>query len=98
MSGYNYNSNPGYYYWMRFARIEDGKVTGCWWLYIRSAKASIGDEIMNVSMGIRKCICQNKNLVRVVNKVIGNIATPLPKQGSFCLIKHYRTISLISIQ
>ena len=51
-----------------------------------------GDEIMNILMGIRKCICQNKNLVRVVNKVIGNIATQLPKKDSFRIIQHCRTV------
>ena len=27
-------------------------------------------EIMNISMGILKCMCQNENLVRMVSKVI----------------------------
>ena len=55
-----------------------------------------GDEIMNISKGIYHCICQNENLIRVVNKVIGNITTPLPKLGNFRLIKNDRAISLIS--
>ena len=49
-----------------------------------------GDEIMNISMGIRKCVCQTKNMVREVNKVIDNIATQLSKKGSFCLRRRRR--------
>ena len=58
-----------------------------------------GNEIVNIYIGlyVRKSICQNKNLVRVVKKVIGNIATQLPKIGSFCLTKHYRTTCVNSI-
>ena len=41
---------------------------------------------MNIPLGIRKCICQNENLVRLVNIFIGNIATPVPTKGDFCLI------------
>ena len=37
----------------------------------------------------------NENLVRRVNKVIGNITTPLPKIGNSCVFKKYRTISVI---
>ena len=50
-----------------------------------------------MNIHIRKSICQNKNLVIVVNKVIGNIATQLPKKGRFCINKHYGTICLNSI-
>ena len=46
-------------------------------------------------MGICQWICQNENLVRVLNNLIDN-ATSLPKKGNCRLIEKYRTISLIS--
>ena len=49
---------------------------------------------MNIPMGVRKYICQNENLVRLVKKFIGNFATPVPTKGDFCLINNYRTINL----
>ena len=39
---------------------------------------------MNISMG---ALCQNKNLVRVVNNLIDIIATSLPNKDNFRLIK-----------
>ena len=76
-------------------RIEDGKLTGCWLYSSISAKAwrRWNHEYAYGGMGIWKCICQNENMVRLVNIFIGNISTPLPKKGDFCLIddNYYRT-------
>ena len=51
---------------------------------------------MNISIGICQWLCQNENLVRMLNNFIDNIATPLPKKVNLRLIKKYRMISLIS--
>ena len=42
------------------------------------------------------CLCQNENMVRVVNNFIDNTATSLPNKSKFPPIKQWITISLIS--
>ena len=73
--------------------LKMGKLPGADGILVYLLKHG-GDEIMNIPMGIWKCICQNENLVRSVNILIGNIGTPVPKKGDFCLIDNYRTITL----
>ena len=86
-------SNPNK--WKRLHAHWWWKVAGWWWLPSRAAKACRiwNHEDFN---GLTPANLSNEILVRIGNKVIGNITTPLPKKGNVCIFQNYRTISLIS--